>query len=133
MYLALLKQNEKENFLKLAVALSSADGNFGEEEHFMISQYCDEMGIDNHIPNDIEKELVVNEIAVDSSEQNKKIIIFELLGLAMSDKNFAEAEETLILSLAKKLGLNAEYVASCKEMITRYLELQNQINNYIIG
>lgn len=133
MYLALLKQNEKENFLKLAVALSSADGNFGEEEHFMISQYCDEMGIDNHIPNDIEKELVVNEIANDSSEQNKKIIIFELLGLAMSDKNFAEAEETLILSLAKKLSLNADYVANCKEMITRYLELQNQINNYIIG
>lgn len=133
MYLALLKQNEKENFLKLAVALSSADGNFGEEEHFMISQYCDEMGIDNHIPNDIEKELAVNEIANDSSLQNKKIIIFELLGLAMSDKNFAEAEETLIISLAEKLDLNADYVANCKEMITKYLELQTQINNYIIG
>lgn len=133
MYLALLKQNEKENFLKLAVALSSADGNFGEEEHFMISQYCDEMGIDNHIPNDIEKDFVINNIANDSSEQNKKIIIFELLGLAMSDKNFAEAEETLIITLAEKLDLNADYVSSCKEMITKYLELQTQINNYIIG
>ena len=133
MYLALLKQNEKENFLKLAVALSSVDGNFGEEEHFMISQYCDEMGIDNHIPTDIEKDFVINNIANDSSEQNKKIIIFELLGLAMSDKNFAEAEETLIISLAQKLDLNADYVASCKEMITKYLELQTQINNYIIG
>lgn len=133
MYLALLKQNEKENFLKLAVALSSADGNFGEEEHFMISQYCDEMGIENHIPTDIDKNLVVNDIANNSSEQNKKIIIFELLGLAMCDKNFTKAEENLIISLAQKLNLNAEYVASCKEMITRYLELQNQINNYIIG
>ena len=133
MYLALLKQNEKENFLKLAVALSSADGNFGEEEHFMISQYCDEMGIDNQIPTDIEKDLVINDIANDSSKQNKKIIIFELLGLAMSDKNFAEAEETLIISLAEKLDLNADYVSSCKEMITKYLELQTQINNYIIG
>lgn len=133
MYLALLKQNEKENFLKLAVALSSVDGNFCEEEHFMISQYCDEMGIDNHIPNDIEKDFIINNIANDSSEQNKKIIIFELLGLAMSDKNFAEAEETLIISLAEKLDLNADYVASCKEMITKYLELQTQINNYIIG
>ena len=133
MYLALLKQNEKENFLKLAVALSSADGNFGEEEHFMISQYCDEMGIENHIPTDIKKDLAINEIANDSTEQNKKIIIFELLGLAMSDKNFAEAEETLIISLADKLKLNADYVGNCKEMITKYLELQNQINNYIIG
>lgn len=50
MYLALLTQHEKENFLKLAVSLSCADGNFGEEEHFMISQYCDEMGIDDTIP-----------------------------------------------------------------------------------
>ena len=133
MYLALLKQNEKENFLKLAVVLSSVDGNFGKEEHFMISQYCDEMGIENHIPTDIEKDLVINDIANDTTEQNKKIIIFELIGLAMSDKNFDEAEESLIISLADKLDLNADYVASCKAMITKYLELQNQINNYIIG
>lgn len=133
MYLALLKQNEKENFLKLAVALSSADGNFGKEEHFMISQYCDEMGLDNHIPNDVDKDFIVNEIANDSSIQNKKIMIFELLGLAMSDKNFNKSEETLILSFANKLGIDAEYVVNCKEMITKYLELQNQINNYIIG
>ncbi len=133
MYLALLKQNEKENFLKLAVALSSADGNFGEEEHFMISQYCDEMGLDNHIPNDVDKDFIVNEIANDSSIQNKKIMIFELLGLAMSDKKFNKSEETLILSFANKLGIDTEYVVNCKEMITKYLELQNQINNYIIG
>jgi len=133
MYLALLKQNEKENFLKLAVALSSADGNFGEEEHFMISQYCDEMGLDNHIPNDVDKDFIVNEIANDSSIQNKKIMIFELLGLAMSDKKFNKSEETLILSFANKLSIDTEYVVNCKEMITKYLELQNQINNYIIG
>ena len=133
MYLALLKQNEKENFLKLAVALSSADGNFGEEEHFMISQYCDEMGLDNHIPNEVDKDFIVNEIANDSSIQNKKIMIFELLGLAMSDKKFSKSEETLILSFANKLGIDSEYVVNCKEMITKYLELQNQINNYIIG
>lgn len=133
MYLALLTQHEKENFLKLAVSLSCADGNFGEEEYFMISQYCDEMGIDDTIPTDIEKDLVVNELANDSSVQNKKIIIFELLGLSMSDKNFAKSEENLILAFAEKLGLDADYVVNCKEMITKYLELQNQINNYIVG
>lgn len=51
----------------------------------------------------------------------------------MSDKNFAKSEENLILSFAEKLGLDADYVVNCKEMITKYLELQNQINNYIIG
>ena len=133
MYLALLKQNEKENFLKLAVTLSASDGNFSEEEHFMISQYCDEMGIDNNIPTNIEKDLIFDEIANNSSLQNKKIIIFELLGLAMSDKKYDKTEEELILTLAKKSGLDAGYVANCKEMITKYLKLQNQINNYIIG
>ena len=50
MYLALLKENEKEQFLSLAVALACTDGDFGKEEHFMITQYCDEMGVEDHIP-----------------------------------------------------------------------------------
>lgn len=93
MYLALLKQNEKENFLKLAVALSSADGNFGEEEHFMISQYCDEMGLDNHIPNEVDKDFIVNEIANDSSIQNKKIMILNCLDLLWATKNLVNLKK----------------------------------------
>lgn len=46
MYLALLSKEQKEIFLDLAYVISSADGNFGEEEKNAIAAYCQEMQIE---------------------------------------------------------------------------------------
>lgn len=133
MYLALLKENEKEQFLSLAVALACTDGDFGKEEHFMITLYCDEMGVEDHIPTIADKNLIIDEVIKNSEIQNKKIFIFELIGLAMADNSYEESERTFLNDTAVKFGLNENYVKNCENIISEYLQLQNKINNLVIG
>ena len=50
MFLMLLKEENKERFLKVCVYAAMSNEIFAEEEKLMISAYCREMNIAEHIP-----------------------------------------------------------------------------------
>ena len=101
MYLSLLKETEKELFLCLAYDLSSVDDVLGEEEKQMLKLYCDEMEIEDYNLVTTNRNEIVQEIAVESTQKNKKIIIFELIGLAICDDNYDATEKSFIVNLAE--------------------------------
>ena len=131
MYLSILKENEKELFLELVYALSSVDGDVANEEKIMIQSYCDELGIVAS-PSNISKLDVVNTLAENSDIQSKKIIIFELIGLAMTDNNYNEEEKEFVLEAVSKFGLTSDFIDSCEKIILEYLSFQEKINNLIL-
>ena len=133
MYLSILKENEKKMFLDLAYALSSADGNVADKEKTLIHHYCDEMGIEKHTPSTVVKSEVVKELVETTDLQSKKIIVFELIGLAMADNSYDESEKQFILETASKFGLPNTFVDRCEKIILEYLSFQDKINNLIFG
>lgn len=133
MYLSILKENEKKMFLDLAYALSSADGNMADEEKTMIHHYCDEMGIVKQTPSAVVKTEVVKELVETSELQSKKIIVFELIGLAMADNSYNETEKQFIIEIVSKFDLPNNFVNSCEKIILEYLSFQDKINNLILG
>ena len=133
MYLRLLSKREKELFIGLAQHLILADGENSVEEEKMILEYCEEM----HIPYEkdsikmTEKE-IIEELAIISTFQAKKIISFELMGLALVDKCYHEKEQEMIQGMNKCLKIDDDFERKCKELIIGYIKLQNEIEKFIL-
>lgn len=133
MYLSILKEEEKIMFLDLAYALSAADGKMSDEEKSMIDRYCDEMGIEKRNPSINDKAKIVKELAKAADLQSKKIIIFELTGLAIADNTYDETEKQFINEAVSQFELTKEFMEECENIISEYLSFQNKINNLILA
>ena len=134
MYLALLNEEEKISFLGMAYNLATVDGDYSETEKNVINGYCQELQILFD-----EKTMIkpmgdlINEIAMNSSERTKKIFIFELIGLAITDGNYDNDERQIIAKIESGFGVSSDFADMCESILNEYLAFQNRLNNLIIG
>ncbi len=119
-------------FLSLAAHVANADGQYSEEERAVVKAYCTEM----QIPYDEEKAHQSFEAALDElaacGEKEKRIILFELVGLALTDRHFDETERTLMEKAVQALGAAPDYVAACEKCVRTYMKLQEEINQLVL-
>ena len=105
MLLDSLTLEEKKAFWNIANVLASADGRALEEES-ILEQYNDEMGTGFEYPDasqiDINKEL---ESIKNSSAKNRKIVYFELFGVAYADTEFTDREKNLLDEICLDLAI----------------------------
>lgn len=132
MYLSILEREQKKLFYQLAVAIASVDGVCSDEEKIMLNSYCKEMDlkypeIDIKPIDEILQKL--NEI---TNIQEKKIIIFEVVGLVLADKVCNVKEEEVLRNIEKEFDMDSNYTNKCKELILEYLRLQEKINTEVL-
>ena len=133
MYLQFLKENDKENFLSLAHGVSLLDGTLGNEEQQMLDSYCSEMDVSNKLLQSIVPlDTAVINLTNDSSLLTKKIVIFELVGLVMSDGSYDKVEKDFIVSLISEFNLTNDYLSKCESYISDYMLLQAKINTLVV-
>lgn len=107
MFLKKLSRSNQKLFLELAYYSATVDNEFSAFEKTMINEYRKEMDLD-------ESKYKVKNLSIDdilkklskSSEQEKKIIFVELIGLVLSDKKFKKQEKTLIEKLMKAFDIS---------------------------
>lgn len=106
MFLNQLENKNKRLFLKVCVLASLANGVFAKEEREMINAYCKEMNVPEEVP-DCPEPLndILEELAKNTSEKEKKIIVLEILGLLRSDGSYDDMEKTFADTLAEKLDV----------------------------
>ncbi len=133
MYLNLLKENEKELFIGLAYDLASADGDYSDDEKTLINSYCQEMQIIFDKNNVVSPAVnIINEIAEKTGDQVKKIIVFELIGLAMVDGNYNENERMLINQIQEKFKIDSGFADKCEGVLVDYIAFQGKINQLVL-
>lgn len=131
MYLSELTEKEKKMFLGLAYAVSCADSDVSNKEKDTIEQYCEEMNIEK--PSFFENTAdIIEKISATSNLQSKKIIVFELVGLAIIDSNYNKVEKDLIEKIATNFGLENDFVKNCYDIINEYLIFQDKVNNFVL-
>lgn len=108
MLLDQLTLEEKKAFWNIANVLASSDGRALEEES-ILEQYNDEMGTGFEYPDasqiDIKKEL---ESIKNSSAKNRKIVYFELFGVAYADTEFTDREKDLLDEICLDLAISED-------------------------
>lgn len=122
MYLSILTEKEKQLFLNLAYTLAYSDGEFGDEEKLLLDAYCNEMGTTFDRP---ETAVSLNELLEslkrDIFENNRKVVYFELLGLAVVDGKYSEEEKKVMDTIREIFGLSREFADQCYDFLTQYL------------
>lgn len=134
MYLEFLKEHERELCIELAINLASMDGDFSQKERFLIEGYCADAGVKY----DFRKEItplqeIIDGLKAEANVTEKKIIVFEMIRLAIVDNVFHENESALINDLATQFGLEDSYVQECKEVLESYISIEKKINLLVLN
>lgn len=134
MYLSLLKEEQKELFLDLAYQLALTDGIYGKEENKTMEAYSKEMDVEFRMDREIKGiDYVIGELEKLCDEREKKIIVFEAIGLALSDNHYDVSEKEFIFSIIKRFDLKSEFGEKCEKILNEYINFQRRVNELIIG
>ena len=133
MYLALLNKNEKETFLGMAFNLATADGNYSEEERAIINGYCQEMQCVFYEEKLVKPmDVLIQDIKLNSDNRIGKILVFELIGLAIADGNYDEDERNLINNIMVEFNIGAEFAKNCENLLKKYIAFQTKLNQLVL-
>ena len=133
MLLDQLTLEEKKAFWNIANLLASSDGSAREEES-ILEQYNEEMGTGFEYPDasqiDIKNEL---ESIKASSSKNRKIVYFELYGVAYADTSFDDREKKILDEVCLALSITDDVretlESSVKSIFDTYRKLGDVFNS----
>lgn len=112
-----LSFEEKKAFWNIANVLAAADGSVSEEES-VLKQYCEEMGADFELIDpagiDVKAEL---EGVKASSLKTRKIMYFELFGVAYADTQFDEKEQKILDDACSILEIPADVRVTLEDSV----------------
>lgn len=127
MFLNQLNQKEKETFMSLSVHVANSNGILADEEKEMIQEYCREMGLDSFNVKDAVPMEDVLTVFKQSDLHIRKIVLFEILGLAYADGEYEDTEDDFIIQFATAIGLNKETLEEQETLLVEYLEILKKI------
>lgn len=128
MFLNQLNESNKENFLKLCVYASLANGVFAKEEKDTLYAYCREMDVEEHIPETAETlEEIIKTINENTQKSEKNIIILEILALVKSDNIFDDKEQEFMKEVVNGLGLADSCIDKYNELLNKYIEIGREL------
>ena len=114
--------------------LATSDGVYGKEEKITIQGYCQEMNIPySEEKKTMSSEKLIKAINASCNTLEKKIFIFEAIGLSMADKKYDNSERSIITSMIKEFQIDESFSNACEDILTRYFLFQEQINTLVIG
>ena len=133
MFLKYLKEENKKCFLKLCVHAALANEVFATEEQRMIEEYCQEMNIPKDIPDTSESfEKVLQDIANNTNDMEKNIIVLEILGLIKADGMYDDKEKEFMEKLVKEIGVKEELLSKLNSLLEIYSTVCKEIYTTII-
>ena len=134
MYLRRLSQPAKEVFIDIAKYLCNADGIVDKREEKLLAAYGEElqMTISLDAPQKSLEALATNLNAATDRIQ-KRIVVFELMGLALVDGTYADEEKAFFKLLGEKLDLRPTFTERCEASIRAYMAVHKEIDEVIFG
>ncbi|MGL5149601.1 MAG: hypothetical protein ACRC7N_03385 [Clostridium sp.] len=104
MFLNELNKNEAIAFLNLVDIFSKVDNVLANEEKELIEDYKEELEIKSEEISNISYDEVIASLK-ESNDRNKRIVYFELVGLALVDGEYEEKEVDFLDKLAVDLNI----------------------------
>lgn len=128
MFLYSLKEDNKLRFIELCRYASEADEKVEDKEKETIAMYCREMGISKELSS-VKRELniVLNELKNEADTTEKRIILFEILGLMLADEQYTKLEEQFVLKIIEAFEMDNQTVNSMYGLLEIYKVVYKQL------
>ena len=126
-----LSREEKKAFWSIANLIAAADGSVSEEES-ILKQYKEEMGVDYDFidPSTVDIELELNGLR-DISLRKRKIVYFELFGVAYADTDLDEMETSLLDLISTVLGINNDVKSELENTIKSIFDSYKKLGDIL--
>ena len=126
-----LSSEEKKAFWSIANLIAAADGSVSEEES-ILKQYKEEMGVDYDFidPSTVDIELELNGLR-DISLRKRKIVYFELFGVAYADTDLDEKETSLLDLISTVLGINNDVKSELENTIKSIFDSYKKLGDIL--
>ena len=119
--------------MKLCGCAIYADGIVADEEKELALTYCREMNIEQRVPDNSEPlEDVLKELSEYATEREKKIIVFEILGMFLADDDYAREEEEMMKKIVEALNIVPEKLESMLSLLNIYKSVYDEICTTVV-
>lgn len=133
MFLNLLDEVNKERFIKLCGCAIYADGIVADEEKELALAYCREMNVEQRVPdNSAILDDILKELDEGATEREKNIIAFEILGMFLSDNDYAKEEEIMMQKIIEQLHIEREKFECMLSLLNIYKSVYEEICNVVV-
>ena len=131
MFLNLLPEENKKDFMILANSIMMADGVQAEEELSNIDAYCRELNIEKE---EYKTEMLDDSVASISSLSFsiKKAVYLELYALAVSDNDFDDSERELLKRFKNAFEISDTDEDNIREVCDEYITVCNKMNSILM-
>lgn len=127
MFLNRLDFVEKEAFISLAVKAAESNGRIADEEYQMIEDYCKEMGIAFFDSKNLKPMEDVIRIYSEADDQNKQIVVLEIVGLMYADGGYDSKEKEFVDDFANKIGVTQDSVRKIEDTVMKYIGITREL------
>jgi hypothetical protein len=107
MYLGMLNQSEKENFLELTYYIAGCDSDFSSTEKDWILRCRNEMNLQDYLVKNKTLDTIIIEFE-NTSFISKTLILLEILELMVTDETYHQTEKEVINTLCNKWNIGDE-------------------------
>ena len=133
MYLRNLEEKEKIGFLELAYGIANSDNDFSHVEIDMLLLFREEMQISEE-KYQIQKMTLEDSMDIfkESSINNKKIVVLEMLGIVLADEIIAIEEEDILNKMIVKLNLDSDFLEKSKKTVLNLKNAYKDLNELFL-
>ena len=131
MYLGELNAEQKNCFLDIGIGLAAADGDFSDMEKNTIHLLCDEMRIEDRYQANASPEEAIRYFASEASRHIQRIVIFELLGIAMADSVYQARELELVSKAAKAFSIGEDEIKESSDAVAELYRLYAKFSRVV--
>ena len=131
MYLGELNIKQKEAFLDLGIYLAAADNDFSDNEKKAIDLLCEEMQIAKRYAAVCSPGEAIAAFTSNSDPRAQRIVIVELLGIALADEFIVRAEKDLIAKVAAAFKMAPEQLPEISAVITELYGVYKKLNRFL--
>ena len=133
MFLQMLNKQQQELFYELAIKAAEADGIIASEEKNLLNLYAKEINVSPKYSTERVIGDVTNEIAICSNKVIKKIMIFEILGIMVSDSVYDLREKEFIKKLSSDLNISMKEIDKMLDYLSKYLAFYKEMYSFILS
>ena len=132
MFLNSLNNSQKSLFIQLAIKAAESNGVVPLEQKNMLKAFAIERGITPVYHTERETEDIINEIIKISSEKELKVILFETLGIIVSDNVFDEKEKAFVKHVVEKCNMDTALIDKMVGLLNKYASVYQEIVDVVL-
>lgn len=126
MFLELLNDEKKFLFLHLAANAANTNGVLEESERQLLGMYAKQMDVEMIEKSDIPLDILLERLNDICDFNEKKVILFELIGVIFADKEYDESEKMFLDNIGDKFGISNDMIETMVLLMKEYIDLYNR-------